>query len=65
MFKVIGVNRVKAAENHRLHRLKAGQGFDIRFPGIGNGIAHAGVGNLFDGGGEIPYLTGSKACDML
>ena len=51
---VLGVN---AAEYHRTCRTIAGQRLRRRIFHTGNGIAHAGVGHLFNRGGKVANLT--------
>ena len=51
---VLGVN---TAEYHRTCRTIAGQRLRRRIFHTGNGIAHAGVGHLFNRGGKVANLT--------
>ena len=59
-----GVDREKAAEHHRLHRLEAGQGGRRRPPVFGDGVADARVGDLLDGGVEEADLAGAELADF-
>ena len=51
------VGRIHAGEHHGLHFLIALEGFRRRILRPGDGIAHPGVGNGLDGGGEIANLA--------
>ena len=50
---VLGVN---AAVDHGLNRPVAREGLRRRVLGIRHGVAHPGVLDVFDGGGEIAHL---------
>ncbi len=54
---VVAVRRVDAAVHHGRHGLVAGQRGLGRAGGIGDGVAHAGVAHLLDGGRHIAHLA--------
>ena len=59
---VLGVN---AAVDHGLGGPVAGQRLGGGVFGVGDGIAHLGVLDVFDGGGEIAHLTGLEGVRRL
>ena len=59
---VLGVN---AAVDHGLGGPVAGQRLGGGVFGVGDGVAHLGVLDIFDGGGEIAHLTGLEGVRRL
>ncbi len=59
---VLGVD---AAVDHGLGRAIAGQRLGGGVFGVGDGVAHLGVLDVFDGGGEIAHLTGLEGVRRL
>ena len=55
------VGGVDAGEDHGLYGLVAGKrlGGGVLFPG--DGVAHSGVGDGLDGGGEVAHLAGAQS----
>ena len=52
------VGGVDAAEHHRRDLAIAGQGLVGRARRVGDGVAHAGVGHVLDGGGDVAHVAG-------
>ncbi len=58
-----GVHRVDPREDHRLDLFEAGERLVGRLAGVGDRVAHLGVGDLFDVGDEQPDLAGAQLLD--
>ena len=57
---LFAVRRIDTGKDHRLYLFIARQRLGCRIVRAGDGIAHAGVLNGFDGGGKISDLTGAQ-----
>ena len=55
------VLRVNAAVHHGLHGAVAGQGLRRGGGGVGDGVAHPGILDVFNAGGKIAHLAGLQA----
>jgi hypothetical protein len=60
---IVGVDRVKAGEDHRLGRLVAGQGFVGRPAGQGDRVADLAIGDDLQAGRQIANLAGGEPVD--
>ena len=58
--EVVVVDRVQAAEDHRLRLLVAGQRLGRRVEGVGDGVADVDVGEVLDLGHEVADLAGAE-----
>ena len=63
--EIVGIGRKQAAEDHRLAGFEAGQRLRGGAPVLGDGIADAGLGHLFDAGGKEADLARAQGLDRL
>ena len=58
VFVIVGIRRIEAAEDHRLHFLEARHRLVRRIGGQGDGVAHARIPQLLDGTAKEAHFTG-------
>ncbi len=65
LLEVVGVDREEAAEDDRLDELEAGEGGGRGAPGVGDGVADAGLGDFLDLRGDEADLAGAELAQLL
>jgi len=65
LLKLVGADRIDAAEHHRPHLFEAGQQLGCPVLGPGHRVPDLNVGRIFDRTDQVPHLSGLEHADRL